>query len=536
MNIDDLRDEFEQDEEEQFEDSILDFLELELDPEEAAEAVMEDEVPELPEEEEENIFEAVFRHFTDDDEEPSDEEIAALEALEELTQSEQIEDLLETKQYSKLRDLLVEMEAPDIYALLEDLTERQQSIVFRLLPKELAAETFVEMDGEVQEMLIRGFSDTELREVLEELYLDDTVDIIEEMPATVVKRILRHSDPESRRAINELLRYPKDSAGSIMTPEYVDLHGDMTVEDAFKRIRRIGVDRETIYICYVTDEHRHLLGYVSVRTLLLASEDDIIEEIMESDTISVETTADQEEVARALGKYGFMAIPVVDKENRLVGIVTVDDAIDVIEEETTEDIEKMAAIVPTDKPYLRTGTWETCKARFPWLMILMLSATFTGMIISHFEGALAACLVLNSYIPMLTGTGGNSGTQASVAVIRAISLDEVEFSDLVEVIWKESRVGLLCGLVLGMVNFVKMMVLDRLILANADVTVMVAAVVSLTMVLVVFAAKFVGSMLPLLAKKLKLDPAVMASPFISTIVDALSLLIYFRFAHMLLGL
>ena len=537
--MDELRDDFYQDEEEMFEEleeSILDFLDLELDPEEAAEAVMEDEVPELPDEEEDNIFEAMLKHFTEDDDEPTEEEIAALEQLEELTESDQIEDLLETKQYSKLRDLLVEMEAVDIYALLEDLNERRQSIVFRLLPKELAAETFVEMDPEVQEMLIRGFSDTELREVLEELYLDDTVDIIEEMPATVVKRILRQSDPESRRAINELLRYPKDSAGSIMTPEYVDLHADMTVEDAFKRIRRIGVDRETIYSCYVTDEHRHLLGFVSVRTLLLASEDDIIEEIMEDDIISVETTADQEEVARALGKYGFMAIPVVDKENRLVGIVTVDDAIDVIEEETTEDIEKMAAIVPTDKPYLRTDIWETCKARFPWLMILMLSATFTGMIISHFEGALAACLVLNSYIPMLTGTGGNSGTQASVAVIRAISLDEVEFSDLFEVIWKESRVGFFCGLVLGAVNFGKMLLLDRLILGNPDVTVMVAAVVSLTMVLVVFAAKFVGSMLPLLAKKLKLDPAVMASPFISTIVDALSLLIYFRFAHILLGL
>ena len=538
--MDELRDESYQNEEEELEaleeleESILDFLELELAPEEAV--IEEDEVPELPDEEDDNIFEAVFKHFTDDDEEPSAEEIAALEQLEELTQSEQIEDLLETKQYAKLRDLLVEMEAPDIYQLLEDLTERQQSIVFRLLPKELAAETFVEMDVEVQEMLIRGFSDTELREVLEELYLDDTVDIIEEMPATVVKRILRQSDPESRRAINELLRYPKDSAGSIMTPEYVDLHADMTVEDAFKRIRRIGVDRETIYICYVTDERRRLLGFVSVRALLLAAEDDIIGDIMEDDTISVETTADQEEVARALGKYGFMAIPVVDKENRLVGIVTVDDAIDVIEEETTEDIEKMAAIVPTDKPYLRTGALETWKARFPWLMILMLSATFTGMIISHFEAALAACIVLNSYIPMLTGTGGNSGTQASVAVIRALSLGEVEFGDIFEVIWKECRVGLLCGLVLGIVNFGKMLLLDCMILGNSAVTVSVAAVVSLTLVLVVFMAKLVGSILPLLAKKLHLDPAVMASPFISTIVDALSLLVYFRFAHFLLGL
>ncbi|MGM9619698.1 MAG: magnesium transporter [Oscillospiraceae bacterium] len=467
--------------------------------------------------------------------EPEEEAPESPEAVEELTRSEQIEELLEQKQYARLRDLLVEMEAPDIYALLEDLTERQQSIVFRLLPKALAAETFVEMDGEVQEMLIRGFSDTELREVLEELYLDDTVDIIEEMPATVVKRILRQSDPESRRAINELLKYPRYSAGSIMTPEYVDLHENTTVADAFKRIRRIGLDRETIYICYVTDENRRLLGLVSVRTLLLAAEDDIIEDIMESDVISVDTLTDQEEVARMLSKYDFVAIPVVDKENRLVGIVTVDDAIDVMEEEATEDIEKMAAITPTDKPYLRTGPLETWKARIPWLMILMLSATFTSMIISHFETALAACIVLNSYIPMLTGTGGNSGTQASVAVIRALSLDEVEFSDILRVVWKESRVGILCGVVLAAANFVKMLLFDRLLMGDDSVTIGVAAVVCLTLVLVVFVAKFVGSVLPLLAKKLRLDPAVMASPFISTIVDALSLLIYFQFAHWLLG-
>lgn len=459
---------------------------------------------------------------------------ASLDALEELTRSEEIEQFLEEKQYARLRDLLVDMEAADIYALLEDLNERQQSIVFRLLPKELAAETFVEMDGEVQEMLIRGFSDTELREVLEELYLDDTVDIIEEMPATVVKRILRQSDPESRRAINELLKYPKNSAGSIMTPEYVDLHANITVADAFKRIRRIGYDRETIYICYVTDEKRHLLGLVSVRTLLLANEDDIIEDIMESDMISVDTLTDQEEVANMLSRYDFLAIPVVDAENRLVGIVTVDDAIDVMEAETTEDIEKMAAIMPTDKPYLRTDPIETWKSRFPWLMILMLSATFTSMIISHFEEALAACIILNSYIPMLSGTGGNSGTQASTAVIRALSLDEVEFSDIFRVIWKEMRVGVLCGVVLAAANFVKMLVFDHLIMGNPDVTLTVALVVSLTLVFVVFVAKFVGSVLPLLAEKIGFDPAVMASPFISTIVDALSLLIYFQLAKMLL--
>ena len=455
---------------------------------------------------------------------------------EDLTRSEQIEELLAEKQYARLRGLLAELEAPDIYALLEDLNERRQSIVFRLLPKELAAETFVEMDGEMQEMLIRGFSDTELREVLEELYLDDTVDIVEEMPATVVKRILRQSDPESRKIINELLKYPEDSAGSIMTPEYVDLNRDITVADAFKRIRRIGLDRETIYICYVTDENRRLLGLVSVRTLLLAEEDDVIGDIMESDVISVDTRTDQEEVARLLSRYDFVAIPVVDAENRLVGIVTVDDAIDVLQEETTEDIEKMAAIVPTDKPYLRTGPLETWKARFPWLMILMLSATLTSMIISHFEAALAACIVLNSYIPMLTGTGGNSGTQASVAVIRGISLGEVKFSDLRRVVWKEMRVGVLCGLVLAAANFAKMMLFDRLLMGNAAVTLTVAAAVCLTLVFVVFVAKFVGCLLPLLAKKLGFDPAVMASPFISTIVDAISLLIYFRFADLLLDL
>lgn len=455
---------------------------------------------------------------------------------EELTRTEQIETMLKEKQYAHLRDLLLEMEAADIYTLLEDLDEKQQSIVFRLLPKELAAEVFVEMDGDVQEMLIRGFSDTELREVLEELYLDDTVDIIEEMPATVVKRILRQSDPESRRAINELLKYPDDSAGSIMTPEYVDLRAKMTVGEAFKRIRRIGYDKETIYLCYVTDEQRHLLGLVSVRTLLLADEEDRIEDIMDTEVISVETHDDQEEVAHMLSRYDFLAIPVVDAENRLVGIVTVDDAIDVLEEETTEDIEKMAAITPSDKPYLRTGPVETWQARIPWLLVLMLSATFTGMIISHFENALAACIILSSYIPMLSGTGGNSGTQSSTAVIRALSLDEVEFADLLRVIWKEMRVGVLCGATLAAANFIKMLLFDRLLMGNPDVTFTVALVVNLTLIFVVFLAKFVGSVLPLLAQKLGFDPAVMASPFISTIVDALSLLIYFRFAALLLHL
>ena len=367
------------------------------------------------------------------------------------------------------------------------------------------------------------------------MFLDDTVDLVEEMPATMVKRILRQSDPEMRKSINEMLKYPEDSAGSMMTTEFVDLKQHMTVAEAIRRIRRTAPDKETINICYVTDPSRRLIGTVSIRTLLLAEEYDIIKDIMDPNVVSVTTQEDRELVAQAFTRYGFIAIPVVDGENRLVGIVTFDDAIDVMEEEVTEDIEKMAAITPTDKPYLKAGPLETWKARIPWLMLLMLSATFTSMIISKFEAALAACIILNSYIPMLTGTGGNSGTQASVAVIRALSLSEVEFADIFRVIWKEIRVGVLCGAMLAAANFVKMILFDRMLLGDASVTVMVAAVVSLTLVLVVFMAKLVGSSLPLIAKKLGFDPAVMASPFITTIVDAMSLLVYFGFAQILLG-
>ena len=339
-----------------------------------------------------------------------------------------------------------------------------------------------------------------------------------------------------RKSINEILKYPEDSAGSIMNMEFMSLKKDMTVEDAFKRIRRIGSELETINILYVTDPTRRLLGVLSVRDLLLANEDDIIEDIMDPDVVWARTMDDKEDVAQALNKYSFLALPIVDMESRLVGIVTVDDAMDVIEEETTEDFEKMAAMLPSDKPYLRTGVLATWKSRLPWLMILMLSATFTGMILNHYESALAACLVLNAYIPMLSGTGGNSGTQASVAVIRALSLDEVDFSDVLKVLWKELRVSLLCGLCLAGANFVKMLVVDRLLLDNAEVTPMVCLVVCLTILFVVVFAKCVGCSLPLLAEKVGLDPAVMASPFISTIVDATSLLIYFRFASWLLGI
>lgn len=449
---------------------------------------------------------------------------------------EEIEEMIERKRYAQLRDLLVTLEAADIALLMEELPEGILPLLFRLLPKEQAAEVFVELDSDVQEMLISGFSNTELKEVLDELYLDDTVDIVEEMPANVVKRILKHSDPETRKSINEILKYPEDSTGSIMTTEFVDLKETMTVEDAFKRIRRTGPDKETINICYVIDEGRHLIGLLSIRTLLLAEEDDVIGDIMETNLISVHTLDDQETTARTLSKYDFLALPVVDTETRLVGIVTVDDAMDVLQDEVTEDIEKMAAILPSDKPYLKTGVFETWKARTPWLLILMLSATFTGIILTHFENSLAACAILTSFIPMLSGTGGNSGTQASTAVIRALSLGEVRFSDLPKVVWKEFRVSIVCGICLAGANFVKMMVVDHWLMHNPAVTPLVALVVCLTLVGTVLCAKLVGCSLPILAEKIGFDPAVMASPFISTIVDSLSLLVYFRFATLLLGI
>jgi len=449
---------------------------------------------------------------------------------------EQVEELVERKRWPDLRDMLVLLEPADIATVLDELPLDRIPLLYRLLPKELAAEVFVEMEPEQQELLIKTFSDNELREVLEELYVDDTVDIIEEMPATVVKRILKHTDPDTRKKVNEILKYPEDSAGSIMTTEFVDLKRDMTVEDAFKRIRRTGVDKETINVCYVTDTKRHLLGTVSIRTLLLAEEDDVIEDIMETNIIFATTMDDKEDVANDLSKYDFLAMPVVDKESRLVGIVTIDDAIDVIEEEVTEDIELMAAIVPTDKPYLRAGVWETVKSRIPWLMLLMLSATFTGIVISSFEDSLAACSVLIGFIPMLMGTGGNCGNQSSVAVIRGLSLDEIAFSDIFQVFWKESRVSLVCGVMLAAGNFVKLLIVDRWLMGNVEVTVQVALVISLTLVCTVFCAKVVGCLLPLLAEKIGLDPAVMAAPFITTIVDVLSLVIYFNFAMLVLQL
>ena len=449
---------------------------------------------------------------------------------------EQIEELVERKRWPELKDILIQMAPADIAQILDELPEDRLPLLYRLLPKELAAEVFVEMEPDLQELLIKTFSDTELKEVLDELYVDDTVDIVEEMPASVVKRILQHADPETRKSVNEILKYPEDSAGSIMTTEFVDLKKDMTVADAIKRIRRTGTDKETINICYVIDDRRHLLGYLSIRTILLSEEDDVIGEIMDTNVIYVNTLEDKEVVAQDFSRYDFLALPVVDTEERLVGIVTFDDAIDVMEEEATEDIEKMAAITPSEKPYLRTSAFSTYKARIPWLLLLMISATFTGIIITTFEDALSAYVVLTSFIPMLMDTGGNCGSQASVTVIRGLSLNEIEFSDMLQVIWKEIRVAVLCGITLAAANFLKMMLVDRLIMGNTGLTVPVAGVICLTLVFTVFCAKVVGCTLPMLAKKVGFDPAVMASPFITTIVDAISLMIYFQFATWILGI
>jgi len=453
------------------------------------------------------------------------------EGLEDLI--ERMESYLNEKKYVLARETIVELEPIDIAYIMETLPEDTIPVVFRLLPKELAAEVFVELENDSQEKLIKGFSKAELKEVLDELYLDDAVDIIEEMPANVVKRILSTADPETRRDINNILQYPEDSTGSIMTTEYIDLKSTMTVEDALKKIRRVGQDMETINVMYVVDADRHLLGFVSIRTVLLSDENDTLEEIMDTGVISASTLDDQEMTARKFEKYDFLTMPVVDKENRLVGIVTIDDALDVLVEETTEDIERMAAISPSYKPYLNTSVIETVKSRIPWLLLLMVSATFTGQIISSFEDALASVTILTAYIPMLMDTGGNSGSQASVTIIRGISLDEISMKDIGKVIWKEMRVAVIVGAILAACNFGKLMLVDRLLFHN-PITVSVALVICLTLVFTVFAAKLVGCTLPIFAKGLGFDPAVMASPFITTIVDAISLLIYFEFATTLL--
>lgn len=450
-----------------------------------------------------------------------------------VTLTETIKVLLDDKKFSTLRDILITMKPFDIAAVFENLQDEKMPILFRILPKELAAETFVEMDDETQEFLIHGFSDSELKEVVDELFVDDAVDLIEEMPANVVKRILRQADKDMRKQINELLKYPEDSAGSIMTTEFIVLRPDMTAEMAIKRIRRTGVDKETIYTCYVTDANNKLIGITTVKDLLLAEDDELVKSIMEENVISVTTLADQEQVAQMFSNYNFLALPVVDNENRLVGIVTIDDAIDVIQEEATEDIEKMAAVLPSDKPYMKTSVFGLYKKRAPWLLILMLSATFTSAIISSFEAVLANVLILSSFIPMITGSGGNAGSQASVSVIRALSLGEIHFRSIFLVLWKEFRVSILCGITLAAANFVKLLLFD---LNGQENAFMIALVISLTLVGTIIMAKLVGSSLPLLARKVGFDPAVMANPLISTVCDSLSLLIYFGVAKLILHL
>ncbi|MBQ2154305.1 MAG: magnesium transporter [Oscillospiraceae bacterium] len=447
--------------------------------------------------------------------------------------------LLDEKKYATLREILVTMNPSDIAVIFDELEIDRLPLLYRLLPKELAADVFVEMDPDAQELLIRGFSDAELKEVLDEMFIDDAVDVIEEMPATVVRRILEQAAPEMRKSINDILRYPENSAGSIMTTEYVALKPEMTVAEAITRIRRTGIDKETIYTCYVIKD-RLLIGVVTVKDLLLCDNDDTkIEQVMITHVISVNTHDDQEEVAQMFSKYNFMALPVVDAENRLVGIITFDDAMDVMQDEATEDIEKMAAIIPSEKPYLSMTPFEIWKNRIPWLMLLMVSATFTGLIISHFEIALQRLVVLTAFIPMLMDTAGNSGSQASVTVIRGLSLNELEFKDILSIIWKEARVAVLCGLSLAAACFLKIFLVDYLILGSfvgVSSPFLVIGVICITLSITVLFAKLVGCTLPLFAQKLGFDPAVMASPFITTIVDALSLLVYFSVASIFLHL
>lgn len=442
--------------------------------------------------------------------------------------------LFDEKKYKTLKDILSTMNPYDVAVLFEDMHDSKIQLLFRMLPKELAADVFVEMGEETQEFLIKGFSDAELKDIVNELAADDAVDIIEEMPANVVKRILRQADPETRKQINELLKYPDDCAGSIMTTEFVSLRPSMTVEEAIKRIRRTGVDKETIYTCYVVANDGKLIGITTIKDLLLADEDDIIESLMETNVISVGTLDDQELVAHTINNYDFLALPVVDTENRLVGIVTIDDAIDVMVEETTEDIQKMAAIGSTDKPYTRVGVFETLWHRVPWLLLLMISSTFTGIIIAGYEERLVGSIILTAFIPMLMGTGGNAGSQSSVTIIRSLSLDEIEFKDIFWVMFKECRVSILCGILLGAVNFGKILLIDGWMLQNPEINAQISLVVSITLTITIIVAKIIGCSLPMIAKKLRLDPAVMASPFITTIVDVVSLLVYFWIATSIL--
>jgi len=453
---------------------------------------------------------------------------------ENLPETKELLTLIAEKRYREFRSIISEIPAVDIARMLDDVPEESINIFYRLLPKEAAADVFIEMDSEVQEHLISLFTDNELSEMLEELYLDDTVDIIEEMPANVVKRILRNSSRENRSIINQLLHYPKDSAGTIMTTEYVRFTKDQTVEQALTHIRRVAIDKETIYNCYVTDKDRCLIGLVTAKALMLSSPDTVLEDIMEDSVIFVSTTDDKEEVALKFNKYGFIALPVVDNEGRLVGIVTVDDAIDVLKEEADEDFAKIAAITPDDTPYVRQSAFNLFKARIPWLLFLMISATISGAILGFFEGTLLP--VLTIFLPMLMGTGGNSGSQSSVTAIRALGSGEMTGRDLPRIFFKELRVGIMCGALLAVVSFGKIMLIDRWLLGNEAVTVTVAIAVSVTLAAIIVASKLVGCTLPVAAKAIGLDPAVMASPLITTLVDVLALLVYFVISANVFGL
>ncbi len=449
--------------------------------------------------------------------------------MEEQRDVEVIRELLETKQYTSLRQKIADMNTADIAVVMEEMEEEELLKIFRILPKSMAADVFSYLEVDSQQYIITRLSEREAGNIIDNLMADDATDLLEEMPANVVKKLLASASAETRRDINHLLQYPEDSAGSIMTVEYVDLKENMTVEDAIARIRQVGLDSETINICYVLDSTRKLLGTVALRYLLISPSDAVIGEIMHENVVYVNTMMDQEEVARAFQKYDFTAMPVVDNEERLVGIITVDDIVDILQEEATEDIEMMAAMMPSDKPYMKMGILEIAKQRMPWLLLLMISATLTGSVLTKFENALLAYSALLAYIPMLMGTGGNAGGQTSVTIIRGLSLNEIEFEDAFRVIWKEVRIAVVCGVILAGANFLKLLWFDK-------VGIMVAAVVCLTLVIVVLLAKVVGCVLPILAKKIGFDPAVMASPFITTILDVLSLLVYFQIATVLLGI
>ena len=449
-------------------------------------------------------------------------------------QTDQLEELLERHDMKELQRRMEELNEFDVAEFLSKIDDNRMPMVFRLLSKETAADVFANFEAPQQERIINSITDSELAGIMEELYVDDAVDVVEELPANVVKRVMRAATPQTRNLINQYLRYPENSAGSIMTAEFVDLKKYMSVKESIARIRRIGEDKETIYVCFVISADRRLEGIVTVKDLLLSDDDTIIEDLMDTNVIFASTTEDQESVSEKFSDYDLMAMPVVDNEGRLVGIVTVDDVMDVMEQEATEDIEKLAGMLPSDKPYSRTGIVEIWKNRIPWLMFLMLSATFTSMILTSFEDMLAVQAGLVAFIPMLMGTGGNSGAQASTAVIRALSLGDIEPRDALSVMWRELRVAFLCGVCLAAVNFLKMLLLDGMLLHNDAVTVPVAATVSMSIVFIVLFAKSVGSMLPILAEKIGVDPAVMANPLISTVTDAVSLLIYIYVAKLIL--